>query len=77
MATSIPSLAPLASAATGAVSATVAQGKSVFSLFSDHDLEDLIFIVLGILLIAAGLFAFKTTQTIVSKGLEVGAAAGA
>lgn len=32
------------------------------------DLEDIIFIILGILLIAAGVFAFKQTQVVIQRG---------
>jgi hypothetical protein len=45
-------------------------------------IENIVFAVLGILLIAAGIFSFKTSQTIVqvagkaaSKGAELGAVA--
>jgi hypothetical protein len=47
-------------------------GKQILGI----DLEDVIFIVLGLLLIAAGLFAFKGTQTIIQKGANIASKVG-
>jgi len=46
--------------------------KNFFS-FSSLNLEDGVFIILGLLLIAAGIFAFKTTQTIIQRGSDLAA----
>jgi hypothetical protein len=60
---------PIASArtsgATSSISSKVASFFSGGSGFTLPSLEDSIFILLGLLLIAAGVFAFKTSQTII------------
>jgi hypothetical protein len=60
---------------SGINSATSTGGflKSILNI----DLEDLIFIVLGLLLITAGVFSFKQTQTIIREGGRAAATAAA
>jgi len=57
----VSAISSLASSASGASSAL----SSITSIFNGFTLEDFVFIAVGILLIAAGLFAFKTTQNII------------
>jgi hypothetical protein len=66
---STPSLGAVAKAALTAV-------NPFSGAFGLPDLEDTIFVVLGLLLIAAGLFAFKGTQTIIQRGASVASKVG-
>lgn len=84
-----PATSPSAAQAPTAPGAATATGSSTGLLSSlwatiTGNVENGIFVILGLLLIAAGIFAFKTSQTIVqvagkaaSKGAEIGAAAAA
>lgn len=45
-----------------------AGSKSVFGI----SLEDIVIILVGIILVAAGVFAFKQTQTVIETGTKIG-----
>lgn len=53
---------------TGAFASIVSAVGFVENLFTGPNLENIIFIFLGILLIGGGIFAFRSTQTIISTG---------
>lgn len=58
---------------TGSGSSSGGLLKSILSI----DLEDLIFIILGLLLLAAGIFSFRQTQTIIREGGKAAATVAA
>jgi hypothetical protein len=68
-------LGAVASAAKGAASVST----SVSSALANWNVSRVIFIVLGLLFVAAGIFSFKTGQTIITefgKGVRDGVVAG-
>lgn len=52
----------------------VTSASSASSFLSSH-LEDAVVIIVGLILIAAGLFAFKTTQTVINTASKIGSKA--
>lgn len=69
--------APWMNKAASALNSATSSGGSLLKSILDIDLEDLIFIVLGLLLIGAGIFSFKQTQTIIREGGKAAATAAA
>lgn len=74
---------PTASASPSAASSATGVLTSIWNVITGN-IENGIFVILGLLLIAAGIFAFKTTQTVVqvagkaaTRATELGAAAAA
>jgi hypothetical protein len=65
----------LSGIANGAISSYVKGATNKFSglkWIANSTIEDWVFIVLGLLLIAAGIFAFKQTQTIIQTASKAG-----
>ncbi len=48
-----------------------ASGLSFLSRLSNFSVEDAVFIVLGLLLITAGVFAFKSTESLIQTGGKI------
>jgi hypothetical protein len=80
----IPSIPSVGTVPTQSISttATTPASSTMSAAQKSSLIENIVFAVLGILLIAAGIFSFKTSQTIVqvagkaaSKGAELGAVA--
>lgn len=70
----IPAIPAIGSNTTPSSTPTIntASTPSIWSRLSNFSVEDFVFIVLGLLLIAAGVFAFKTTQNIITTGAKYG-----
>jgi len=84
----LPTIAPLTDTGSGnfatqALNAGALSSSGIFSgisnsvqsIFSPSNIENLIFVLLGLLLIAAGIFSFKTTQTVITTAGKYGAKA--
>jgi hypothetical protein len=73
-----PTAAPVTTPIPAAVSSAASSGKnailSIWGIITGN-VENGIFVLLGLLLIAAGVFAFKSTQTIAVSAGKLGAKA--
>ena len=68
---------PLLNSAATAINSginTIKSGGGVLQ-WIENNIENLVFIILGFMLIAAGIFSFKQTQTIIREGGKAAAAA--
>ena len=76
----LPTIQAVGGAAVNAATNAVVQSSSSPSLFSGltgFNMEDIVFIILGFLLIAAGIFAFKGTQQLIASGGKIAEVAAA
>jgi LPXTG-motif cell wall-anchored protein len=72
--TTTPVTTPIPAAVSSAASSATTALTSIWGVLTGN-IENAIFVLLGLLLIAAGIFAFKSTQTIISTGTKFGAKA--